>query len=137
MTWIESRLEDLEAWNKRMAAIRDGSLEIYEAIWKEITGHLEEAKGKGFKVSTNGLPRSRAIMLEKQNLSGQSFKVEMTLVQAKDRIRAKGDRVDLSLDLDVCADGVVCIKLDGQQISIEAAAIAILDPFLFPQLQKS
>jgi hypothetical protein len=39
------------------------------------------------------------------------------------------------LDLDVCEDGVVCLKLAGSMILIEDAAKRILDPFLFPQLQ--
>jgi hypothetical protein len=57
------------------------------------------------------------------------------LVAAKDRIRASGDRTNLFFDLDLGADGVVGLLKDGRSISVEDAAIAILDPFLFPQLQ--
>lgn len=135
MTWIDRRIADLEALKTRRSMIREHALEIYEALWKEITEHLAEAKAKGFPVSTNGAPRKRLISLLKQNLSGDSFELEVSLVDGKDRIRASGDRVDLFLDLDLCPDNVVCLKLAGRQISIEDAAIRILDPFLFPQLQ--
>lgn len=137
MTWIERRLADLESWKKRNATIRERASEIYEALWKEILGHLDDAKEKDFLVSTNGALRKRVIRLEKQNKSGQHFEVEVILVDTKDRIRATGDRVNLSLDLDICPDGVVCLKLAGTPISIEDAAISILDPFLFPQLQNT
>lgn len=136
MTWIDRRIVDLESWRKRNATIRDHALEIYDALWKEIVEHVNEAQGKGFPVSTNGAPRKRVISLEKQNKSGRPFELQVILVDAKDRIRAAGDRVDFFIDLDVCPDGVVCLKLGGKPISIEEAAISILDPFLFPQLQS-
>src|SRR5437899_1711134 len=122
MTWIDRRMADLESWKKRNTAIRDHALEIYEALWNEIVEHLKEAKEKGLPVSTNGAPRKRVIGLEKQNKSGQRVELEVILVDAKDRIRVKGDRVDLFLDLDICPDGVVCLKLTGKPISIEDAA---------------
>ena len=102
---------------------------------KRCLQNLDEAKEKGFVLSTNGAPRKRVISLAKKNRSGDFFECEVALVDAKNRIRASGDRVELFLDLDICPDGVVCLKLSGRQISIEGAAISILDPFLFPQLQ--
>src|ERR1035438_2234500 len=86
MTWIERRMANLETWRERNATIRARAVEIYEALWNEITGHLEEAKQKGFPVSTNGAPRKRAISLEKKNKPGQFFELEIILVDAKDRI---------------------------------------------------
>jgi hypothetical protein len=134
MTWIDTRMADLEAWRKRNSTIRAHAADIYEALWKEIVEHLDEAKQKGFPLSTNGASRKRVVSLEKDNKPGQHWELDVILVDPKDRIRAKGDRVDLFLDLDICPDGVVCLKLDGKQISLEEAAIRILDPFLFPQL---
>jgi hypothetical protein len=138
MTWIDRRMADLESWKKRNATIRDHALEVYEGLWDEIVEHVNEAKEKGFRVSTNGAPRKRVISLEKQNKSGQHFELQVMLIDTKDRIRVTGEhlyRIELSLDLDICPDGVVCLKLAGKRISIEDAAISILDPFLFPQLQ--
>ena len=135
MTWIERRMADLEEFRKRKSAIRERAVDIYEALWKEITGHVEEAERKGFAISTNGALRKRSVLLEKKNKPGQFFELEIILVDAKDRIRATGDRVDFFLDLDLCPDGVVCLKLTGNQISVEDAAIRVLDPFLFPELQ--
>jgi hypothetical protein len=138
MTWIEGRISDLEAWQSRNATIRAHAVEIYEALWGEIAEHVKEAAQKGFQASTNGAPRKRNVSLEKENKRGECWELQIMLVDAKDRIRAKGDRgnVDFFLDLDICPDGVVCLKLDGSRLSIEDAAIRILDPFLFPQLQS-
>jgi hypothetical protein len=137
MNWIERRLADLEAHQQRNAAIRERAVEIYEALWREIVGHVGDAQAKGIAVSTNGAPRKRVVKLGKQNLSGGYWEAEVSLPDSKDRIRAKGDRVDLIFMLDVCPDGVVCLRCStgAESISIEDAAIAILDPFLFPQLR--
>lgn len=135
MTWIEKRIADLELWKSRRSVIREHAVDVYEALWREISEHLSEARTKGFPVSTNGTPRKRIIRLEKQNRSGDFFELQVSLVEAKDRIRAIGDRVDLFLDLDICPDDVVCLKYLGKQLTIEEAAISILDPFLFPQLR--
>jgi hypothetical protein len=136
MTWIESRMADLEAFLRRNAIIREHAVTIYDALWDTMVGHLDEAKASGFAVSTNGALQKRTVKLAKQNLSGNCFEFDLTLVDSKIRIRAHGDRVNVMLDLDVCPDGVVCLKLGGDRVSIEQAAIFILDPFLFPQLQN-
>jgi len=46
-----------------------------------------------------------------------------------------GDRGHFFFELDICPDGVVCLMFEGSPISVEDAAIRVLDPFLFPQLQ--
>jgi hypothetical protein len=52
-------------------------------------------------------------------------------------ISAKGDReLNFEFLLDVCPDGVVCLKSDGEQIAPEWAAASILDKFLFPCLPR-
>jgi hypothetical protein len=134
-TWIERRMADVEAWRAKNASIREHAVTIYEALWNEILGHVNEAQQKGFPVSTNGEPRRRLVSLEKKQKHGDCWQFELILVDAKDRIHATGDRVEVMLDLDVCEDGVVCLKLAGSMILIEDAAKRILDPFLFPQLQ--
>jgi len=50
----------------------------------------------------------------------------------------KGDHgIDFYINLEICPDdGVVCLTLDGDRITIAQAAEAILDPFLFPQLHR-
>lgn len=134
-TWIDRRLADLAAHQERNAAIRERAVDIYEALWREIVGHIEDAKLHGFAVSTNGAARKRIVRLAKQNNSGTFHEIVVSLPDSKDRVRASGDRVDVTFDLDVCGDGVVCLKTGGREVSLEAAAILILDPFLFPQLQ--
>ncbi len=135
MTWFERRLADLEAHKQRLALIKQNAPAIYEQVWTEVVGHVKEAKSKGWPVDTNGEPRKRAVMLQKQNKSGD-WLLKVILADGKERIRVKGDHgIDFHFALDVCEDGVVCLKLDGSCISVESAAEAILDPFLFPQIQ--
>lgn len=139
VTWIDRRIADLEAWRTRNTAVRESALEIYEALWTEIVGHVQDAQARGIDASTNGAPRKRVVRLPKENKSGQYFELQVILADSKDRIRATGARlkpVDLTFHLDICPDGVVCLKLNEERVSIEDAAIAILDPFLFPQLQR-
>ena len=135
MTWIESRMADLEALRQRNAIIREHAAAIYDALWGTIVEHLDEAKNKGFAVSTNGALQKRTVKLAKQNLSGDKFQFDLRLVDSKTQISAQGDRVKFMFDLDVCPDGVVCLKHERQVISVEDAAVRVLDPFLFPQLQ--
>jgi hypothetical protein len=133
MTWIESRIADGEEWRARNANIRAHAVEIYEAL---IKSHVEEAEQKGFAESTNGAPRKSKVSLEKENKSGNCWELQVSLMEAKDRIRAVEGRVDLSFDLDVCPDGVVCLKFAGTPISIRDAAIRVLDPFCFPSSSR-
>jgi hypothetical protein len=37
------------------------------------------------------------------------------------------------IDIDVCDDGVTCLKIDGAEASYAAATIAILRLFLYPE----
>lgn len=136
MTWFERRLADLEAHKQRLARIKQHAPAIYDQVWAEVVAHIAEAKSKGWAVDTNGSPRRRAVMLQKQNKSGD-WLLEVILPEGKDRIRVKGDLgIDFYINLEVCPeDDVVCLTLDGSRISIEHAAEAILDPFLFSQLQ--
>lgn len=136
MTWIDTRLAALEALKERNAIVRSHAEAIYEAPWGRIVEHLDEAKEKNSPVSTNGALHKRLIVLRKQNKSGNSFELELVLLTAKDRITASSSREGgLVLDLDIYPDGVVCMKIGGRTVSIHEAAILILDPFLFPQLQ--
>jgi len=135
MTWFERRLADLEEHKRRLALIKQNAPAIYQQVWDEVVQHIREAKAKGWPVDTNGEPRKRAVMLQKQNKSGD-WLLQVILADGKERIRVKGDLgIDFHFELDICEDGVVCLKLDGSRIHVEDAAIAILDPFLFPQLQ--
>lgn len=136
MTWFERRLADLEAHKQRLARIKQHAPAIYDQVWDEVVLYIAEARTKGWAVETNGAPRKRAVMLQKQNKSGD-WLLEVILPDGKERIRVKGDHgIDFYIDLEVCPeDDVVCLTLDGSRISVEQAAEAILDPFLFPQLQ--
>ena len=137
MTWFERRLADLEAHKQRQALIKQNAEEIYAQVWAEVVTHIAEARSKGWAVETNGSPRRRAVMLQKQNKSGD-WLLEVILPDGKERIRVKGDLgIDFYINLEVCPDdGVVCLTLAGSRITVAQAAEAILDPLLFHQLVR-
>jgi hypothetical protein len=43
---------------------------------------------------------------------------------------------NLRLDIAVCDDNVVCLNIEGKQVTVGCAAIRVLDPLLFPQLAR-
>lgn len=136
MTWIEKRVADLKNLEERRASIREHATTVYESLWSELLKHVDDANQHGLDVTTNGSARRKIIKLKKQNLSGMWWELEFKLSDAKDRITVRGDRCgDVQFLFDLRPDNVVCLKVNGKEISIEEAAIAILDPFLFPQLQ--
>jgi len=82
-----------------------------------------------------GASKKRSVSLQKEGKANQFWGLDVVLVDAKDRIRVAGDRGHFFFELDICPDGVVCLMFEGSPISVEDAAIRVLDPFLFPQLQ--
>jgi hypothetical protein len=138
MSWIDDRLADRNALRARETLIKEHAISIYEALWNKLVEHIEDAKTKSFDLFTNGALQNRKVILWKKELSGEYAKTseELTFrLDGKVIFARSANGLDLSFYLDVCPDGVVCLKTTGdKQISIEEASIAILDLFLFPDL---
>ena len=54
----------------------------------------------------------------------------------RNEITARGTGVDVKFSIDVCDDGVICLKRNGERISLEDAAGLILRPFAYPELYE-
>lgn len=130
MSWLDDRLSEQEAFRARHDAIVESASKIYDALWEQISAFVQEAKGKGVKVATNGAAYDRVIQ------TFQRSDIHVRLAEDKLHIAVLGMEPKLRFDLDVRPDGVVCLVFEDNQLSITEAAIKILDAFLFPNLQR-
>jgi hypothetical protein len=131
MTWIDDRLAQEKARRERWDLIKQHADAVYEALWTQIVEYVAEAKSKSLSVFTTGSVHDRIVSTSPD----ARYPDQLHVTMGKGRIRAHGTGIDIEFLLDVCPDGVVCLKLRGEPISTEAAAIRILDPLLFPNLQ--
>jgi hypothetical protein len=62
----------------------------------------------------------------------------MRLVLADDKKTITGTTLQsqFRFDLGVCDGGIVCLKINGEKISIRDAAMRIVDRWLFPSLPQ-
>jgi hypothetical protein len=134
MTWIDDRLSGREHERVRRLSIEQSAERIYGELWEAIKKCVDEASRKGFGLETNGSPHERTVVLS-TNSSRRTLstrKLALALKKASQRILVTGIEPAPELVLDLCHDNVVCLKLNGKQVSYDEAAQAVLDPFLFP-----
>lgn len=139
MDWLDEANAEVKAIRERERLIVEEQEQVYESLWKELRAHIDAATKSSFpRLFTNGRQLARMIKLPvppiPPNMEARPKTVEISLVKEEHQITAVGDGVDVVLSVDVCDDGVVCLKLDGKQTTLKDAAIAILRPFLFPEL---
>lgn len=137
MTWIDDCLAKQSAAEDRALLIRQHSGPIYDALWQEIVRCVQEAKSKTkLRLITNGALFSRIVRKPLSvGIDESATSEEFILTMEGATVKASGDRVDIEFDLDVCPDGVVCLKRNGEPISVAEASRLILEPFLFPDLR--
>lgn len=120
----------------RERAIIEHETELYESLWSELKQHIESAKTKGFpRLHTNGTDLARVVTLPTDDpLDNMPNTLTLALSKATHEIQAIGSfgYEYIKLQIDVCGDGFVCLKLQGKQLSLKEAAIRILWPFLYP-----
>ena len=138
MNWIDDRLQQCNETWARSAQIEQAAEKIFNNIWDAITPLVEEAKTKGIKALTNGHPYERTVVLSVGapliRSSGNPRIMVMKLEKDKHCILVSGMQPNIQLDMDVCDDGVVCVKINGKRFSIGDASVYILDRFFFPDL---
>jgi hypothetical protein len=139
MSWLDDRIKEDREREERLKLITDEASNMFDSLWKEIFEVIQEAKKKGFPIFTNGSEVQRVVNLSVNpgpNESSRSPK-KITLKLAEDKLSISvSGAISLKFLLDVCPDMVVCLKHDGNHISVQNAARMILDRFLFPHLQK-
>jgi hypothetical protein len=129
MTWLDDRIAQSVKRKQDNKLILDWAESVFNALWEEITRIVEEAKSKGFQLSTNGSPDQRAVIFKENRLL-------ITLERDAGTILANGPGFNLQLSFSVDKDDVVRLKYAEKFLPLKEAAQSILDPFLFPDLQK-
>ena len=148
MTWIDDRLAERQKRDEHEQLIADHAETIFNDLWAEIKRSVDEAKSKQIPVYTNGATYERVVLLSvigptrhaqvfgEQVSQQQSPPKRLHIKLAKDNSGIIISGPPEKLYFDVSEDNVVCLKCDKNQISIHDAARAILDPFLFPELNQ-
>lgn len=154
MSWIDDDAAELQRQRESAAElaernrkIANSAEKIYNDLWDEIVNCIAEGKKKGhpstFDLITNGDPYERRI--DHRIIAPQSVKPPastskpkyVTVRMSKDRLRieVEGLRATaIHFLLDLCDDGVVRLKYEGEHKTIHEAAKPILRPLLFPEL---
>ena len=138
MTWIDDRIAERENEKSRKSLILEQAEKIFTALWSDLRSFVDEANKKGFSLSMNGSTFEREITRAVIPVpAGQRYSPEILQVRLSREqgiVSAQGPGVNIEFVLAVCSDGVVCLKRGGKEVLSRDAAIAILDPFLFPSI---
>jgi hypothetical protein len=155
MTWIDDDAGELQRQKESAAelAARNSQIancaeKIFNDLWKEVVARIAEAKSKGnyhaVKLITNGDPFERRIsghcIIVPQPVKPSASYSEPKYVTIKltaDHLKIEVTglhKTTIYLLLDICDDGVVLPKYEGECKTIQEAARLILRPVLFPEL---
>lgn len=134
MTWLDEKLEAKRIFEDRRDLMDTHAPVIYEDLWAGLVKIAQEAMGKGFVLNPHGSGVHRVIGQGTLN-GGNHHELKFDLDGSKRRISASWRGTVISYDVDICDDGVVCLKQQGSQTPVKAAAQAIMGPFLFPELR--
>jgi hypothetical protein len=135
VSWIDERLEEKRLWEERkqIAFVKAGSL--FEALWDEIARCATEAAQKGIPAATSMAAGNHVVYLSSPPTKAGVARKEITLTLAKDRtsIAIAGSAVK-KLEIALSHGDSVCLKHDGNEITVSDAAILLLDPLFFEGL---
>jgi hypothetical protein len=145
MSWTSSRIAErlkIEDERKRVSEAFKG---VWDSLWNEIVSHVREYRQQYGELSviTSGDYEERRISIPNQIIGGvvQNFKRHVVLKQGQNKTSIKAESSthadSLKFDLKVCSSGLVCLVLDEKELSLEQAAILILDPIEFPDLPRT
>ncbi len=157
MSWIDDDADELKRREQSAAElemrnqqIREKAEKIYNELWDEIIVRITEATNKGRHeaqhLMTNGDPYERHITrpghtiivpqpIKPGNTSSNPEYVKIALSTDRLMIVVSGLRnAPLHFPLDLCDDGVVRLKHEGEHKAIQEAAALVLRPILFPSL---
>lgn len=134
MGWLDERMAQSKALRECEKNIWDNAPGLFNAIWDSIVALVEDAKKRGFVLVTNGGPYDRVVRLPQT--PGEPLELRITLSSSRTKITVLAPNMSMDLPIDLCADGVACVKLDGLEASLEDVAIRALDPLLFPELPR-
>lgn len=138
MSWIDERVEQRRRLTERNKAVAEGAEVLFHDLWEEIAAQTKEAHDKFVQVGTNGSAYERIVWTPNVPSLAQPTnrrELRINLHKEREEISISATEFSLNLSIDVCEDGVICLKHNGKRVLIQEAARLILDQFLFPELQ--
>jgi hypothetical protein len=133
--WIESRLAAHQKSVDDLRTIWSGSEILFTHLWEEIVELAKFAESKDMRISTNGSPHERTVLMGMYPVGNQSSAhpraLKIALKQDRRKISASSDAGNIEFSVAVCDDGVICLKDDLFPVSTRDAARKIMEPFLF------
>lgn len=141
MSFIDDAIAQRKALKERALQISAHGEKIFADMWTRMGGYIDEARRKNpeeFHISTNGslfdrIVESQIIPAGATEMHREKF--NLTLDAREEQITAKGDgKVNFTFNLDICQDGVVCLKFKNEPIGTDDAVVKILRRFFFPDL---
>jgi hypothetical protein len=137
MNWIDDRLNEDKELHDREEAITTSAPTIYDDIWDCIVADVNYAYStKKIPLSTSGASYHRVVTMS--DYSGEAKKLHYKLSPDRRSIIVEGSNmVSGNFVLSVGRDGVVHpTNQHGDELTNAEMARRILDPFLFPHLQR-
>jgi len=132
--WIDNRLNEQKVLRERELLVRGHAPVLYDELWKQILESVNYAQKKAMSVGTNGSQEDRIVWMSSESM-GERRELHIRLAGDRKTISASGPGIELRFDLDICDDGLLCLKnSNGVRASNEFAAEQVLDPFFFPEL---
>lgn len=135
MDWIDKKLTAHNKAKSDVQAVVGAADGIFNAIWGGVVAISQYANERQMRTSTNGSPYDRVVNMtlypKVGEVSASPRVLHLTLAESRRKIFAKWDGANLDFSIEVCDDGVVCLKLDGRRVDALEAARLIMEPFLF------
>jgi hypothetical protein len=136
MDWIEQGLDDWRKASSDLQVVTESADGIFTQLWEDIKEIVIAAEKQGIRLMTNGSPQKRVvIMLANSSFFGKPLpadrKLAIDLAADRSSIVARSDAGEIHLKIEVCSDGVVCLKYQSHPITSRDAAKDIMQDFLF------
>jgi hypothetical protein len=137
MSFIDDGLAMQPQVARRKTLIEEGCCAIYVDLWERMKAYIEEAKQKGFELSSSGSLYHRKVerLLPPGSARPRdSFTLDLRCDEESIGTHGANRGMKFILSFDVLADGLVCLKHNGEPIQTDEAAVLMLRQFLFPEL---
>jgi hypothetical protein len=122
--------------HRNVKAVSEAADGVFDQLWEEIKEVCLAGKNRGMNLDTNGSPLSRVVLMlathgQSNARSENDRKLTISLSADRRSILAASDSGENEMKIEVCPDGVVCLKFQAHKVSSRDAAKIIMEPFLF------
>jgi hypothetical protein len=134
--WIDEKMAAYRKARKNLEAVAASADMIFGQLWGEIEAIIEGISNRGMQLETNGSPRNRVLIMglpPHGSERDQRRRLNLALASAPGAvtITAKSDADETIFNIEVGSDDIVCLKKQGHELTIQEAARAVMEPFLF------